>query len=182
MCCFGLLGHAGGEWADYAVTHQDAEEGADEGRGDLLADLFWRAAERAHGDDHAQDGGDDAEAGKRIGDGGQGLDGRQSLRGAATSMSSSIIWSMSKGSTPPVIAMRKRIADEGRGVMILEEAGIFLEYRAFGRLLDVVFNAHEALFADLVAELVHHLEGVEVTGLAELRASRGRRRRPRPWP
>jgi hypothetical protein len=47
------------------------EEGADQGGRDLVADLFRRPAQRAHGDHHTQDGGDDSEPGQRVGDGRQ---------------------------------------------------------------------------------------------------------------
>ena len=53
--------------AEQAVREQNAEERADQRRGDLLADLGRRAAERAHRVHDAEHRGDDAEAGHRIG-------------------------------------------------------------------------------------------------------------------
>ena len=51
---------------EHAVGEQDAEERADERRGDVVADLLGPAVDVAHGDDDAEHGGDDAEAGQRV--------------------------------------------------------------------------------------------------------------------
>src|SRR4051812_11450219 len=44
----------GGERSDQAVREENAEEGSDERRGDLLADLRCGAADRGHRDDDAE--------------------------------------------------------------------------------------------------------------------------------
>ena len=67
----GELAHVGGQRPHHAVAEQDAEEGPHQGRGHVLADLFGRSAQRAHGDDDAQHRGHNAQAGQRIGHRGQ---------------------------------------------------------------------------------------------------------------
>ena len=67
MLVIGKFDHVGGDGTDQSVAQKDAEESADQGGGNFLADFLGRAAERAHGDDDAEDGGDDAEAGQGIG-------------------------------------------------------------------------------------------------------------------
>jgi hypothetical protein len=62
----------------------------------------------------------------------------------------------------------QRIADKVQRVVVAEKVRIVLEDAALLGLLDVVFDAQQPLFADLVEELIHHLESVEVAGLAEL--------------
>ena len=63
----GDFDHVGGERTDQAVAQQDSEESSDQGGGDLLADFFGRAAQGAHGDDDAENRGDNSEAGQGIG-------------------------------------------------------------------------------------------------------------------
>ena len=60
------LGHIRRERPDDAVAEQDAEESSDQRRSDFVADLLRRAAQRAHGHDHAQHRGDNAKPGQGI--------------------------------------------------------------------------------------------------------------------
>ena len=62
----GGLAHVGGQRARHAVAKQDAKKRAHQRRRHLFADLFRRAAERAHGDHHAQHGRHNAQARQRI--------------------------------------------------------------------------------------------------------------------
>ncbi len=54
------------ERAHDAVAEQNAEEGADERRGDVVPDLFGAAVEMRHRDHDAEHGRNDAEAGQRV--------------------------------------------------------------------------------------------------------------------
>ena len=72
MFVFRRLGEVGGDGSHEAVAKQNAEERADQRRGDFVADFLGRAIDRAHRDDDAEHGGDDAEAGQRVGHGAQG--------------------------------------------------------------------------------------------------------------
>src|SRR6266404_8924085 len=46
------FGHGGCDWADQSVTQQNSQKRTDQRGGDFVANLFQRAAESAHGDDH----------------------------------------------------------------------------------------------------------------------------------
>jgi hypothetical protein len=50
-----------------AVGDENAQKGSHQGGGDLLTDLFNGTGDGSHGDDNAQNGGDNAEAGHGIG-------------------------------------------------------------------------------------------------------------------
>ena len=63
------LGHVGRDRSHQPVAQQNAEKRSDQRRGDLVSDFFRRAAERAHGDDDAEHGGHNPQAGQRIGHG-----------------------------------------------------------------------------------------------------------------
>ncbi|MBB4660306.1 hypothetical protein GGQ59_002856 [Parvularcula dongshanensis] len=65
--------HAGSEGADHAVGEKDAQERPNERAADHLPQDFRRLVDRGHGLDDAEDGGDDAQGGKRIGDVGEGV-------------------------------------------------------------------------------------------------------------
>jgi hypothetical protein len=77
---------------------------------------------------------------------------------------------MSKGSTPPVMAMRRVSQTKCSDVVVFQKAGIFLEDLAFVWLFYVHLDCDQAFPADLVEELVHHLQGFEITRLAEGRS------------
>src|SRR6267142_3308388 len=47
------FGHGGGDRADQSVAQQNSQKRADQRGGNLVADLFRRAAESAHSNDHA---------------------------------------------------------------------------------------------------------------------------------
>ena len=53
----------------------------------------------------------------------------------------------------------------------MRKTGVLLEELALPGLFDVGLNGDETLFADLAEELVHHPEGFEVAGFAELRSA-----------
>ena len=55
MLIFGAFGHAGGDGSDQAVAEKNAEKRADESSGDFVTDFFGRSAE----------------AGERVGHGGE---------------------------------------------------------------------------------------------------------------
>ena len=74
MFVVGSLGQVGGDGAHESVTEQDAEEGADQGGCDFVADFFGRTSEGAHRDDYTENRGNDAEAGERVGHRAQGRD------------------------------------------------------------------------------------------------------------
>ena len=71
---FRSLAHVGTERADEPVAEQDAEKSSHQRGGDFVADELRRAAQGAHGDDDSEDRGDDAEAGERVGHGGERTD------------------------------------------------------------------------------------------------------------
>jgi len=50
--------------ADQAVTQKNSQERAHQGGRNFLADFFWRAAHRAHGDHNPEYGSDNAGPGK----------------------------------------------------------------------------------------------------------------------
>ena len=64
---------------------------------------------------------------------------------------------MSKGSTPPVIAVRSVSQRKASAWWSLEKFRISFEYFALRGLLDVVLDADETLLANLVAQLKQHL-------------------------
>ena len=75
MLFVGAFAHVGGQRADQTVTQQNTEERADQRGGHLFSDFFGRSAESAHGDNHAEDRRDNAEAGQGVGHRGQCGDG-----------------------------------------------------------------------------------------------------------
>ena len=60
--------HFRGDRLDESVRHQDPEERSDESGGDVLTDDFVTFFKGTHGDDNAQDGGDDPETGHGVTD------------------------------------------------------------------------------------------------------------------
>ena len=66
------LRHVGRHRSQQPVAQQDAEERAHQRRRHLVADLFGRPAQRAHGDHHAQHRRHDSQSGQRVGHGAQG--------------------------------------------------------------------------------------------------------------
>ena len=67
----GQLRHARRHRPHESVAQQDAKKGSHQGRGHLVPDLLRRAAQRAHGDHHAEHGGHDAQPRQGIGHGGE---------------------------------------------------------------------------------------------------------------
>ena len=63
MFFLGGFRHVGGDGTDQAVAQQNAQECSDQGSGNLVSNSFGWAAESAHGDDDAEHGGDDPQAG-----------------------------------------------------------------------------------------------------------------------
>jgi hypothetical protein len=59
---FGNLLHTGRERAHQSVAEQDSEKCANQGCGNFVSDLFWRAAEGTHGNHDAEYGGDNSQA------------------------------------------------------------------------------------------------------------------------
>ncbi len=57
----GQLRHPCRDRPHEAVAKQNAKKGSHQGRGDLVSDLFRRPAKRAHGNYHAEHGGDNAQ-------------------------------------------------------------------------------------------------------------------------
>lgn len=70
-----VLGHGPHE----TVAEKNAEERPHQGRADRLAKDVGRLADLPHGEDDAEDGGDDPEARQRIGHGGDTFAGRREL-------------------------------------------------------------------------------------------------------
>src|SRR3546814_5896865 len=68
-----LFRSLGGERADEAVGEPDAEEGADKSAADQLAEALRRRGDGAHGLDHAEHRGDDAQCRHAIGHDLQGM-------------------------------------------------------------------------------------------------------------
>ena len=62
----GGLGHIGAQRTHQPIAEQDAEKSSDQRRSDFVADLLRRAAQRAHGHDHAQHRRDNAKPGQGI--------------------------------------------------------------------------------------------------------------------
>src|SRR5260221_5347925 len=72
MFRLGGLGHVGGDGANQSVAEQNTEKRPYQGGGNLVSDFFRWPAERSHGDNDAEHGGDNSEAGKGIGHGAEG--------------------------------------------------------------------------------------------------------------
>jgi hypothetical protein len=63
------------------------------------------------------------------------------------------------------------VAYEIANVMVLEEGRVLGKNRALLGLFDVGFEGHEAVFAGLVEQVVHHFQGVDVGLFAKLGAA-----------
>ncbi len=66
----------------------------------------------------------------------------------------------------------ERVTDEIANVMVFEEGWVLGEDLTFFRLFHVGLEGHEAVFACLVEEVVHHFQRVDVGLLAELRTAK----------
>src|SRR5882762_4059099 len=65
------FGHGGCDWADQSVAQQNPKKRTDKRGGNLVTNLFRRAAQSAHSNDHAKHRGDDAQPRQGIGHRGQ---------------------------------------------------------------------------------------------------------------
>jgi hypothetical protein len=65
----------------------------------------------------------------------------------------------------------ERVADEVPGMVVMEEGGVFRKDGALFGFLHIGLESHKAVFARLVEQVVHHLEGVNVGLFAELGSS-----------
>ena len=69
------------------------------------------------------------------------------------------------------MAMRRESHTKSQNVMVLEEGRVLGEDRALVGLFDVGFERHQAVFAGLVEQVVHHFQSVDIGLLAELGAA-----------
>jgi hypothetical protein len=108
-----------------------------------VADGFGRSSEGAHSDHHAENCGDNAETGERVGHGAQRT-GRFSR--AVVADFHVEFEHLVDGEGLGVVAHgeAQRVADEIAEVLLLQKFGIRLEYRALGGGLDVCFDRKHA--------------------------------------
>src|ERR1700722_10636301 len=62
----------------------------------------------------------------------------------------------------------QRIADKVTNVVIFHKAGVLGKNRTLARLFHIALQRHQAVFAGLVEQVIHHFEGVDIGLLAEL--------------
>ena len=158
-----------GQRSDQSVAEQDAEKGADQRRRHLVTDFLGRAAERSHGDHHAEHGGDNAEAGQGIGhrakrgDRLAGPDDGPPCRLPSSGRGR-------KPRLPPVIAIRSvsqtKLQRDGpsRNRVSWRTTGFFPALRCPP-------PARAPFLARLLQEFIHHLESIDVALVAELRGA-----------
>lgn len=139
------------------------------GRRQLVADLFRRTAERAHGDHNAEHGGDNSQTWQGIGHAAQRGDGQTSP--VVMDLYVEIQELVKVKGFDTADGHAHGIAEIVADVVILEEGGILGEKWTFGGILDVALQRHQALTARLVKEFIHHFEGVEVALFGEFGSS-----------
>ncbi len=152
------------------VAQQNSEEGPHQGRGHLVTDLFGRSAQRAHGDDHAQHRGHNAQPGQRIGHGRK--------RGHRLLFAVVLHFHVEVHHLVHVEGIHAAgdhhahgVAHELAQMVVLQEIRIGLEDGALLRLLHVAFDGEHAAAPGLLQQLVHHAQGGEVARLAEFRGA-----------
>src|SRR5579872_1430238 len=160
------LAHVGCDRTDQSIAEQNAKERSHQRGSDFVSDFFRRTAECTHSNDNTEHGRNNPEAGQGVGhraEGGGGLGGIMVMNFHVEIKHLVEIESIEPGN-----GHAERVTNEIANVMILEEGGVLGEHLALVRLFDVGFEGHQAVFASLVEEVVHHLEGIDVGLFAEL--------------
>ncbi len=167
---FRQLGHIGGQRADKSVAQQDAEKRSYQRSGNFLADFFGRPAERAHGHHHSQHGGNNAQSGQRVGHGAQGSHRLIQFVGMDVHVRFDHLIDIKRFDSSHD-RHSHGVAHKIPRLVILQEAGIMREELAFLGRLNVVLHRAGTVVSNLAEQVVHHLQGVEITLLVEFRAA-----------
>src|ERR1035437_5542426 len=166
MLFVGGFGHVGRDRPDQSVTQQDAQKCSHQGGGNLVSNFLRRAAESPHGDHDAEHGGDNSQAGQGIGHGAEGGGGLSGI--LMVNLEVEVEHLVEIEGIDAGNGHAQGVADEIANVVVLEEGGILGKNSAFLRLFYVGFEGHQAVFAGLVEQVVHHFQSVDIGLLAEL--------------
>jgi len=165
----GKFDHVGSDGTDQSVAEQDAEESADQGSGNFLADFLRRAAERTHCDDDTQDSGDDPKAGEGVSHVAERSGGQSGLM--MMNFEVEVEHLVEIEGIYAGDGHAQRIANKVADVVVPEDGWTRRKQRTLVWFLYVVLKGHESIFAGLVEQVVHHLQRIEVSLFRVLRAA-----------
>jgi hypothetical protein len=163
------LRSAGGERAEESVGDEHAEERTDQRAADQVAQHLGRLGDRAHGLDHAQHGGDDAERWRAVGQRLHGVDQPLLLLMVRFELLVHQRFHLVRHAG----AQRHHaevIAHELDGVVVGGEGGEALEQRGFVWVLDVLLEGENALRLHQLEDGELQAEQLDIGGLVVARA------------
>src|SRR5258706_12933017 len=152
--------HAGCDGADQPIAEQDAEESAHQRGRNFFPDSLRRSAQRAHGDDDAKHGSDNSQAGQGIRHAVKR--GRGQRRLMMMDLEVQVEHLVQIKSVDAGNGHAQGIADKVPHMMVLENGWRLGEQGTLVRLLDVVLEGHQSIFAGLVEQVIHCLQGIDV--------------------
>lgn len=160
------LGHRGSKRREDTIGKENAKERADKCRGNRLTNGGGVAADLAHRDDNAKNSRDNAKARHRVA---YCLNGMGRLMRFRMGRFQVDLHHLSEvmGADGTRQNDLHRVTKETDSVVIGKKSWILADDRALFGVLDVRFQAKQALFSGNVEQLEHHLENVQVSGFGK---------------
>ncbi len=153
--------HRNGQRPDKAITHPDTQKSTNKGRGHTEADALWPLRKEVHGNDDAQNRGDDTKTGQSIRDFvdrvGWLLHFVMSAVDLVFHHAFQFMGCHVAGADDPQI-----IRDESEEVLRFHDGRIPTENLAGFRVVDVFFNGHHALLPRFVENLVQETQKIHI--------------------
>ena len=139
----GDLAHAGSDRPHQPVTQQNSQKSANQRGRYFVADFFRRSAQRSHGDDDAQHGGHDAQAGQGIGHAAQRSD--RHTGGVVVDFQVEVQQLVEIKGFHSADGHAQGVAEVVASVMVFQEADTWRGSGLSVGFLDVIFQGHQAL-------------------------------------